>query len=161
MASQIPQCLLRRGVAPLERNLAPRSHIQRQCRNSGASSRRNLWIASQTPKNEIRSRPAQQTRNTLAENSSARSFISNNARSLRPFSSTPRQSYKTVEEAKSKYRLGVCITLSYLYSLYTTAIKSSPNPKIPKRTNKFTNQLLPTSPSHGKQASSSSSQAPA
>ncbi|KAK4609228.1 hypothetical protein CLAFUR4_14247 [Fulvia fulva] len=75
---------------------APQPSICRQCAIS--TTRRTITsIASQTTKHEIRSRPS----NTLTPRLPQASSQS------RHFSSSPhRRAYKTVEEAKTKYRLG-------------------------------------------------------
>jgi hypothetical protein len=66
------------------------------------SRRTFVSIASQTPKRETRSRPAPATF-TLRLQSSARPTTQN----ARSFSSSPKRTYKSVQEAKARYKLGV------------------------------------------------------
>ncbi|KAK8202063.1 Cu-binding protein [Zalaria obscura] len=81
-----PQTTLRRAAALVKQSPTCRAQLPRQTCLYQAQARRNLSQVSQTPKREIKSRPASQ--------------------SARFFSSSARQSYKSVEEAKSRYRLG-------------------------------------------------------
>jgi len=73
------------------------------CRRCAALPFRRTFASTQNPKREIRSRSS-----AFARPSPSRSLQQTNSR---PFSSSYRRSYKTVEEAKSRYRLGVRIPL--------------------------------------------------
>ena len=111
--------------------------VCRQC--AGQPARRTLAsYSTQTPKCQIRSRSSISSR-ALRAGPTAR----NGARStpnIKLFSASSRRAYKTVEEAKSRYKAGVSPNMFYCLQ---TLLKDIP------------------SPSHGKQASSSSLQAPA
>ncbi|KAK5163392.1 Cu-binding protein [Saxophila tyrrhenica] len=81
------------------------SDICRQCLR--LQTRRNLFsISTQNPKSEIRSRPLNASTAVQSSRTTQPSprFAKSNAR---PFSSThPSRAYKTVEEAKTRYKLG-------------------------------------------------------
>ena len=105
--------------------------VCRQCAN--LQTRRTFASLSQNPKREIRSRT------TTLNKSSAPS------KTASPWATLSRRGYKTVQEAKSRYKSGVSPLHSHCALQKNASLTATP----------------PHSPSHGRQASSSSSPAAA
>ncbi|KAJ9624072.1 Cu-binding protein [Taxawa tesnikishii (nom. ined.)] len=85
------QRTLRRAATIVKQGSLQRAATRSAGESCVFQARRNLSQSCHTPKHEIRSRPAAQLHARLP---------------IRTFSSSPRQCYKTVQEAKSRYRLG-------------------------------------------------------
>jgi hypothetical protein len=106
---------------------AAQTGVCRQC-----ATRRTFSLLTQTAKHEIRSRPTTGDAITFAKSS-------------RTFTSSAKRSRKSIEEAKTQYKLGVRSISSWSTCRHKTTTANNPF----------------HSPSHGKQAFSSSSPAPA
>lgn len=122
MSNSIPQCLFKR-LSAAERSVASQLCRTRQVRSLSCVRQKSL--SSQTPAHEILSRPCQKRTELRTR------YLSQSSPS-QAFSSTPKRSYKSVEEAKSRYRLGVCALLqSHDHPLTFPALLMASRPPLP------------------------------
>lgn len=87
--------------------LRPTSNVLKSRFRPCAAPTCQLSTLVQSSKHEIRSRPAARQRHGSTRSTRASFEHDNESCQSRLFSSTGRRAYKTVEEAKSRYRLGV------------------------------------------------------